>query len=143
MDDDTTTLPGAAIPKACILGKLSTSGENSLLGVGSISLSMSVRDSDWPIRDLGRLYFSSPTKNELELIANADTNGIARSPTLADVYRRLSHKQATWLMRVMLRAANKKIDELGSIPADDELSDTGTLNAEQLQPPGRRFDSAE
>lgn len=141
MDKDKTSgAGGVMIPVTKITGAgIGSSGSSRFLGVGKMSISMAIT-ADWPQMDLGDLYFASPAKEEFDTLwkehREFDDAGRYRGfpsqhrpndPTWADAHRRLSEKQARWLLGIMTRAVNTEIVRLGYIPPDDEITTNGDL----------------
>lgn len=108
------TLPGAPIR----FRSVGCSGyHHNAFGVGSMDISIH-REGKWPWLDVGHVYFSDPTK---EQILDADTSpfGSEGERAKSDIRRRLSFKQAQLVREVMSRALSLTFE--CEIPADDEI----------------------
>lgn len=107
---------------------VSSSGhsENSY-GVGSFSLD--ARRTDGRYVDIGELWFANPTPEQLRAAEAAARQYSSSSPVRADhaagkaysdIQRRLSLKQANYLMHIITRALNEALPD-GVIPHDDDI----------------------
>ena len=108
------TLPGAPI---YIKSVGSTGNHQNAFGVGSIDFS-ATRNGNYPWLDMGKVYFSSPSPQQLEA-ADAIPFGSKGDGNKSDIRRRLSFNQAQLVNDVITRAI--KLTFNGEIPADDEI----------------------
>lgn len=108
------TLPGAPI---YIKSIGSTGHHQNATGVGSMDFS-ATRDGQYPWLDMGEVYFSNPTEEQM---LDADTAPIDTEAgrDRSNIRRRMSFQQARLVNEVIARAL--KLTFNGEIPADDEI----------------------
>lgn len=107
---------------------IGTSGRSeNIYGVGSFSLD--ARRTDGRYIDIGELWFANPNPDQLKAAEEAATKYSSSSPTRSeheagkahgDIQRRLSLKQANYLMHIITRALNEALPD-GVIPHDDDI----------------------
>jgi hypothetical protein len=108
------TLPGAPIRLRSVGG---TGYSQNAFGVGSMGISAQ-REGEWPWLDIGNVYFSDPTQEQM-LDAATTPFGSVGERARSDIHRRLSFKQAQLVHEVMSRALTLAFE--CEIPADDEI----------------------
>lgn len=86
-------------------------------GIGNLNIGLTLRTADWPQRDILEVGYALPLTPELEAIRTRADQVTAN--------RRLSKRQATWVMHHALTGINQAIAKADGIPGDDELTECG------------------
>lgn len=109
------------LPGAWVMFKAAVSSgyRQNEFGVGQMSLELYRPGLDWPWIDLGHIYFSSPTPEQL---LDAQTSGAFSEGHKAyvNIQRRLSKKQAELVVKKI--AAMINLEFPNGIPPDDEIT---------------------
>ena len=107
-------------------------------GNGKMDLSLHRPHSPYPWLDLGLIYYSAPTAEQLkaiEKVCEEDPYG-PEAHNRSDVHRRLSFKQAEYVNYLILEMLTEKFGKDG-IPCDDEIDEIMTQVREGNYPVNR------
>ena len=113
------TLPGAHILFA---HATSTGHSQNQYGNGKMDISLQRPHSPYPWLDLGVIYYSSPTQDQLkaaEKVHKEEPHG-PEACNYSDIHRRLSFKQAQYINYLIREMLMEKFNKDG-IPSDDEI----------------------
>lgn len=113
------TLPGAHILFA---NASSTGHSKNHFGNGTMDISLHRPHSPYPWLDLGNIYYSSPTEEQLkaaEKVHKEEPYG-TEARNHSDIRRRLSFKQAQYVNYLIREMLTEKFSKDG-IPPDDEI----------------------